>query len=254
MQAFHIEPAGWAKYMQLRLLTHFGNEPVCALNDVRVYGKSAAEDLEDRLAMEAAADDDEAAAQEECSPDEASAQDGSHEAQQQASSEQSVVREQPQNSEPIKGMSAEERHPEQKATLAADSLPAVRTEHSELESDARAPQEAQSPEAAADNAESKESNTSAQVQPASGGPKATIPPVLDILGEGLMRLIVPPGPGKKRSAYSGEPTDPLALPQPDPPTSGPETDRWALAFSKPPCIGYRPWLHSTGLILISMLS
>ena len=43
---------GWAKFVQLRLLTHYGSEPVCALNDVRVYGKSAAEDLEDRLAME----------------------------------------------------------------------------------------------------------------------------------------------------------------------------------------------------------
>ena len=47
-----LEPPGWAKYVQLRLLTHYGSEPVCALNDVRVNGKSAAEDLEDRLAME----------------------------------------------------------------------------------------------------------------------------------------------------------------------------------------------------------
>ena len=52
VQAFGVEPPGWAKYVQLRLLTHYGSEPVCALNDVRVYGKSAAEDLEDRLAME----------------------------------------------------------------------------------------------------------------------------------------------------------------------------------------------------------
>ena len=52
MQAFSVELPGWAKYVQLRLLTHYGSEPVCTLNDVRVYGKSAAEDLEDRLAME----------------------------------------------------------------------------------------------------------------------------------------------------------------------------------------------------------
>lgn len=34
---------------------------MCALNDVCVYGKSAAEDLEDRLAQEAAAEDSQAA-------------------------------------------------------------------------------------------------------------------------------------------------------------------------------------------------
>ncbi len=224
MQAFHIDPSGWAKYMQLRLLTHYGNEPVCALNDVRVYGKSAAEDLEDRLAMEAAADD-EAAAQEECSAEEASAEESSRESQQTASSEQSVVMEQPQSIELVNGGLAEERHPEQKGLPAADSLPAVRTGHSQLESGAVEAQDAQNSGAAADSAESKASNTSAQVQPASGGSKATIPPVLDILGEGLMRLIVPPGAGKKRSAYSGEPTDPQALPQPDPPTTGPRINR-----------------------------
>ena len=236
MQAFHIDPPGWAKYMQLRLLTHYGNEPVCALNDVRVYGKSAAEDLEDRLAMEAAADD-EAAAEEECSPEEGTALEGSHESQQQPSSDQSAVTVQPQSSEPVNGEAAEERHLEQKGTPASDSLLAERSGHSEPESGVRAAEEAQDSEAAADNAESKESNASAQVQQASGGSKATIPPVLDILGEGLMRLIVPPGAGKKRSAYSGEPTDPLALPQPDPPLSGSGTDRWASLSAKSPCIG-----------------
>ena len=34
------------------MLSHYGTEAVCALNDVGVYGKSAAEDLEDRLNLE----------------------------------------------------------------------------------------------------------------------------------------------------------------------------------------------------------
>ena len=52
VQAFSVEPPGWANYVQLRMLTHYGSEPVCTLNDVCIHGKSAAEDLEDRLAME----------------------------------------------------------------------------------------------------------------------------------------------------------------------------------------------------------
>ena len=52
MQAFRVTNPSWVKYIQLHFLTHHGSEPVCALNDVRVYGKSAADDLEDRLAME----------------------------------------------------------------------------------------------------------------------------------------------------------------------------------------------------------
>lgn len=40
----------WCKFLLLRWLNQHGTEPVCALNDLRVFGKSAAEDLEDRLA------------------------------------------------------------------------------------------------------------------------------------------------------------------------------------------------------------
>lgn len=53
MQAFKIPSPAWIKYLQLHLFTHHGGEAVCALNDVLVYGKSAADDLEDQLAMEA---------------------------------------------------------------------------------------------------------------------------------------------------------------------------------------------------------
>lgn len=50
MQSFRMPPAmPWAKYLQLRVLSHYGAEAVCALNDVRVYGKSAIEDFEDSL-------------------------------------------------------------------------------------------------------------------------------------------------------------------------------------------------------------
>ena len=62
-------------------------------------------------------------------------------------------------------------------------------------------------------------------QQATGGPTGVIPPVLDILGEGLLKLIVPPGGGKKRSSYAGEPANPDNLPQPDPPSAVPVNSR-----------------------------
>ena len=52
LQAFKLERPTWLKYLQIRMLSHYGTEAVCALNDVGVYGKSAAEDLEDRLNLE----------------------------------------------------------------------------------------------------------------------------------------------------------------------------------------------------------
>ena len=52
MQSFQVANPVWVKYVQLRLLSHYGSEPVCALNDIRIFGKSAADDLEDRLAVE----------------------------------------------------------------------------------------------------------------------------------------------------------------------------------------------------------
>ena len=54
LQAFKLDRPAWLKYLQLRMLSHYGSEAVCALNDVCVYGKSAAEDLEDRLVLETA--------------------------------------------------------------------------------------------------------------------------------------------------------------------------------------------------------
>ena len=57
LQAFKLESPSWLKYLQIRQLSHHGMEAVCALNDVCVYGKSAAEDLEDRLSQEPPTDD-----------------------------------------------------------------------------------------------------------------------------------------------------------------------------------------------------
>ncbi|KAH7618612.1 hypothetical protein Ndes2526B_g05524 [Nannochloris sp. 'desiccata'] len=48
-QQFNVERPIWAHYLLIRFLTHYGNEPVCALNAFAVYGKSAAEELEDQL-------------------------------------------------------------------------------------------------------------------------------------------------------------------------------------------------------------
>lgn len=39
-------------------MTHHGSEPMCALNDVLVFGKSAAEDLEDQLSDNSLSPDD----------------------------------------------------------------------------------------------------------------------------------------------------------------------------------------------------
>jgi Sad1 / UNC-like C-terminal len=48
-QQFIVERPLWAHYLLIRFLTHYGTEPVCALNGFAVYGKSAAEELEDQL-------------------------------------------------------------------------------------------------------------------------------------------------------------------------------------------------------------
>ena len=52
MLALQVEPGRWAKYLQLHFLSQYGTEPVCAINDIVVHGKSAAEDLEDQLSFD----------------------------------------------------------------------------------------------------------------------------------------------------------------------------------------------------------
>lgn len=55
MQTFTVSEPVWLKYLQFHFITHHGSEPICALNDILVFGKSAAEDLEDQLSDEALA-------------------------------------------------------------------------------------------------------------------------------------------------------------------------------------------------------
>ena len=49
-QTFNIEHPVWVRYLLIRFLTHYGNEPVCAINSFAVFGRSAAEELEEQLA------------------------------------------------------------------------------------------------------------------------------------------------------------------------------------------------------------
>ena len=49
LQAFTVPQPVWLKYLQFHFISHYGTEPMCALNDILVHGKSAAEDLEDQL-------------------------------------------------------------------------------------------------------------------------------------------------------------------------------------------------------------
>lgn len=49
LQAFTVPQPVWLKYLQFHFISHYGTEPICALNDILVHGKSAAEDLEDQL-------------------------------------------------------------------------------------------------------------------------------------------------------------------------------------------------------------
>ncbi len=55
-QTFSVPAPAWVKFLQLRFLTHYGGEPVCALNELSVFGKSAVEDLEVRGGNRAAAE------------------------------------------------------------------------------------------------------------------------------------------------------------------------------------------------------
>jgi Sad1 / UNC-like C-terminal len=49
LQLFDVKSSTWSRYLLLRFLSHHGHEPVCALNAVRVFGTTEAEDLEAQL-------------------------------------------------------------------------------------------------------------------------------------------------------------------------------------------------------------
>jgi hypothetical protein len=46
-----VEPDRWVRYLLIRFLSHHGAESVCAINEIGVFGVSAAEELEAQLAM-----------------------------------------------------------------------------------------------------------------------------------------------------------------------------------------------------------
>lgn len=50
VQAFNVDNSRWVRYLLIRFLTHHGTESVCAINEISVYGTSAAEELEAQLA------------------------------------------------------------------------------------------------------------------------------------------------------------------------------------------------------------
>ena len=58
VQAFTVVQPVWLKYLQFHFISQYGTEPMCALNDILVYGKSAAEDLEDQLSATSLPEDD----------------------------------------------------------------------------------------------------------------------------------------------------------------------------------------------------
>jgi hypothetical protein len=49
VQTFQIDQPRWARFVMIKFLSHYGVEPVCAINSISVFGKSAAEELEDQL-------------------------------------------------------------------------------------------------------------------------------------------------------------------------------------------------------------
>lgn len=51
-QEFMVDNPPWVRFLLFRFLSHYGSEPVCAVNGIAVYGKSAAEELEAQLAQD----------------------------------------------------------------------------------------------------------------------------------------------------------------------------------------------------------
>lgn len=52
VQVFAVDSSKWVRYLLVRFLTHHGAENVCAINELAVYGISAAEELEAQLASD----------------------------------------------------------------------------------------------------------------------------------------------------------------------------------------------------------
>lgn len=78
LQTFTVSEPVWLKYLQFHFTSHHGSEPICALNDILVFGKSAAEDLEDQLSDEALLTADEQSQHKAAEPEAPSDRQGVH--------------------------------------------------------------------------------------------------------------------------------------------------------------------------------
>ena len=223
-QAFAVEQPRWAKYLQLRFLTHYGSEPVCALNDVHIFGKSAVEDLEDRLA---ASDEPDLAEQLPPVPLEQPALPAAAAplpAEQQA--DQLPVAESESAAELAGEALVEDGGGSQQAQAGSDAVQLQPPEaDGELASQAHAVQapaertgdmvaeqsgsgdEVHASIGKVDGGAKVREDAAVEEHGSSGAKFGALPPVLEVLGEGLKRLIAPPGGGKKRAAYTGSPTN-----------------------------------------------
>lgn len=231
VQAFHAEQPTWAKYLQLRLLTHYGSEPVCALNDVRVYGKSAVEDLEDRLALEAASDTDEE-------------QEVGQELQEAAGAEIHPAPQLQPRPEPVpagkedavatqrsgsldNGEGAAEQFLPISNVAAKHKAPEVPGHSVESQAVAETPAGVMGQGKSAAVGETAKADhavlplSDAKTLPGSVDKGEGTAPVLEVLSAGLRRLIAPPGTGKKRATFQGPATSMDSMPLPAAPLGSP---------------------------------
>lgn len=219
-QAFPAQQPAWSKYLQLRFLTHYGSEPVCALNDVRVYGKSAVEDLEDRLALEAAPDSDDEQEQEQPEAEDAAVEPNTQPQPQSLQEPEAAGKETAGLSHPPKTVESSEGAGSDAPSIrpAVDSKPAPGEDGAEVQAGPEMSAGAVSEDKAAPVTEpgKAEDGTAvlAEVQGASGDRGDVATDVLEVLSAGLKRLISPPGTGKKRAMYSGVATSIDSLPVP----------------------------------------
>ncbi|CAL8467008.1 g6544 [Coccomyxa elongata] len=233
-QAFHAEQPIWAKYLQLRLLTHYGSEPVCALNDVRVYGKSAVEDLEDRLALEAASDTDEEQQEvgQELQQQEAAGADIHPAPQLQPQSEPVPAGKEDAVANQRSGIldngegAAEELSPISNAA-ANPKAPEVLGHSVESQAVAEMPAGVVGQGKSAAVGETVKADhavlplSEAETLPGSVDKGEGTAPVLEVLSAGLRRLIAPPGTGKKRATFQGPATSMDSMPLPAAPLGSP---------------------------------
>ena len=230
-QAFRIQQPEWAKYLQLRLVSHHGSEPVCALNDVRVHGKSAVEDLEDRLAAPDAEEEQEEEPVSE--PAQEPDQEGAPAAQPELPRDEAVAGGGAAGGLEIGngsgggggvdsgvGVASQDAAGQPAAPVEAGSSGALGVHGLNAPLEGGQEGQAVGTGAAGEGApaqevvegrtpvhEEEQQQGQQQGQPGAEPRGGVLPPVLEALGSGLKRLIAPPGAGRRRAPYSGAPTN-----------------------------------------------